>query len=72
MKTEARSIREPEVTQYWSGLTRIDGVTRAVIDALGNSVIVDTIEFATKRVYSTDLIWYSYDQNLSYFIPDRS
>ncbi|HNQ17320.1 MAG TPA: hypothetical protein PKJ26_03670 [Candidatus Woesebacteria bacterium] len=72
MKNEIYTNQEPEVTQYWRGLTRIDGVTRAVIDVLGNLVIVDTIEFATKRVYSTDLIWYSYDQNLSYFIPDRS
>lgn len=70
MKTEARTIGEPEVTQYWHGLTRIDGVTRAVIDVMGNSVIVDTIEFATKRVYSTDSIWYSYDQTMGFFINE--
>ncbi len=68
MKNEINTNKEPEVTQYWHGLTRIDGVTRAVIDTMGNSVIVKAIDFATKKVFSTDSIWYCYNQDTGYFI----
>ena len=60
-----------ELKQYWPGLTQINGITRAIIDEAGNSVIVNwtSIDYVHKRVQSLDLIWYQYDSNLHYFLP---
>ena len=66
LKTE--NALEPEVTQYWRGLTRIDGVTRAAIDQIGNSVRVKRIDSATKSICSVDDVWYNYSHELGYFL----
>ncbi len=70
---------EPGATRYFKGLTRINGVTRAVIDSGGNSVIVNTVVFNIKNVdgkiantttvTSQDGKTYIYNQELGYFLP---
>ena len=70
MNNEIDLHREPEITQFWSGFTRIDGVYRATIDEFGNTVVVTReIDFLNKRVVTATGIWLMYEASCRYFVP---
>ena len=77
-KVVFRDPCEPGATHYFNGLTRINGVTRAVIDSGGNSVIAKEVIFKfeivngdkinTTTVTSEEEKTYIYNQKLGYFL----
>lgn len=73
-----RNTFEPGATHYFKGLTKNNGVTRAVIDSGGNSVIAKEVIFRFEivngdKINNTTITTdkeeiYIYNQQLGYFL----